>query len=156
MTRRLYPVESVVPQGAPMILIDEIIAREAETLVARVKIRSDGLFFQAGRGVPAHVALEWMAQACAAFAGSEAIDDSSAVKIGFLLGTRDFRAERRWFAECAHLYVRVRLEYRDHDLANFACEVADSLEGPPLVRASLNVFCPHDASALIDRQAATS
>jgi predicted hotdog family 3-hydroxylacyl-ACP dehydratase len=64
-----------------------------------------------------HVALEWIAQACAAFGGSEALDEGYAVRISFLLGTRDFRAERAWFAEAEHLYVRVRLEYRDEALA---------------------------------------
>jgi predicted hotdog family 3-hydroxylacyl-ACP dehydratase len=149
MTLPIYPVESVVPQRPPMILIDEIVARQAESIVARVTIRPDGLFFQPGRGVPAHVALEWMAQACAAFGGSQALDEGGAVKIGFLLGTRDFRATRSWFAEGERLYVRALLEYRDGELANFACEVADSLEGPSLARASLNVYHPHDASALV-------
>ena len=149
MTLPLYPVESVVPQRPPMILIDEIVARQAGSIVALVTIRPDGLFFQPGRGVPAHVALEWMAQACAAFGGSEALDEGGAVRIGFLLGTRDFRATRNWFAEGERLYVRAVLEYRDGELANFACEVADSLEGPSLARASLNVYHPHDASALI-------
>jgi predicted hotdog family 3-hydroxylacyl-ACP dehydratase len=149
MTLPIYPVESVVPQRPPMILIDEIVARQAESIVALVTIQPDGLFFQPGRGVPSHVALEWMAQACAAFGGSEALDEGGAVKIGFLLGTRDFRATRSWFAEGEHLYVRALLEYRDGELANFACEVADSLEGPSLARASLNVYQPRDASALL-------
>ena len=48
-----------------------------------------------------------------------------AVKIGFLLGTRDFRATRTWFAEGERLYVRAHLEYHDAELANFACEVAE-------------------------------
>ena len=149
MTLPIYPVESVVPQRPPMILIDEIVARQAESIVALVTIQPDGLFFQPGRGVPSHVALEWMAQACAAFGGSQALDEGGAVKIGFLLGTRDFRASRSWFAEGERLYVRALLEYRDGELANFACEVADSLEGPSLARASLNVYHPRDAAALI-------
>lgn len=153
MTLPLYPVESVVPQRPPMILIDEIVDRQADSIVTSVTIPPDGLFFQPGRGMPSHVALEWMAQACAAFAGSEARDSGEAVKIGFLLGTRDFRATRTWFAEGERLYVRARLEYRDDEAANFACEVAGSLEGASLARASLNVYHPHDASALIDSQA---
>lgn len=154
MTWPLYPVENVLPQRPPMVLIDEIVARGADSLVAGVSIRPDGLFFQPGLGVPCHVALEWMAQACGAFAGSEALDDAGAVKIGFLLGTRDFQSERTWFAEGEYLYVRIRLEYRDEELANFACEVADSATGAPLAKASLNVFHPHDAAALIGSQAA--
>ena len=154
MTLPFYPIESVVPQRPPMILIDEIVDRQANGIMVCVTIRADGLFFQPGRGMPSHVALEWMAQACAAFAGSEALDSGGAVKIGFLLGTRDFRAARTWFAEGERLYVRARLEYRDNEAANFACEVAGSPEGVSLARASLNVYHPHDAFALIGSPAA--
>jgi predicted hotdog family 3-hydroxylacyl-ACP dehydratase len=153
VTLPLYPVESVVPQRPPMILIDEIVAREAESIVVVVAIRPTGLFFQPDRGVPSHVALEWMAQACAAFAGCEARDTGSAVRIGFLLGTRDFHATRSWFAEGERLYVQALLEYRDKELANFACQVSNSPDGPSLARASLNVYHPHDAAALISSHA---
>jgi predicted hotdog family 3-hydroxylacyl-ACP dehydratase len=155
VTFPLYLVESVVPQRPPMILIDEIVAREAESIVVVVAIRTTDLFFQPDRGVPSHVALEWMAQACAAFAGCEALDAGRAVRIGFLLGTRDFQAARAWFAEGERLYVRALLEYRDNELANFACEVADSADGPSLARASLNVYQPDDASALVGSHAAS-
>jgi predicted hotdog family 3-hydroxylacyl-ACP dehydratase len=154
MTLPLYPIESVVPHRPPMMLIDEIVSRQADGIVAMVAIRRAGLFFQPGRGVPSHVALEWMAQTCAAFAGCEAIDNGGAVRIGFLLGTRDFCASRAWFAEGERLYVRARLEYRDDELANFACEVTDSLEGPSVARANLNVYQPHDAATLIGGHAA--
>ena len=100
--------------------------------------------------MPAHVAVEWMAQACAAFAGSEAIDGGAPVRIGFLLGTRDFRAIAGWFAAGERLFVRAHLEYRDDEMANFDCEVADVVRRPALASASLNVFHPHDAPA--DRQ----
>src|SRR5262245_54266128 len=113
MTLALYPIETVVPQRPPMILIDEIVTREAGRIVVEVTIRNTGLFFQPGRGVPSHVALEWMAQACAAFAGCEAIDGGGAVRIGFLLGSRDFWAPRAWFAEGERLYIGAYLEYRD-------------------------------------------
>jgi predicted hotdog family 3-hydroxylacyl-ACP dehydratase len=154
VTLPLYPVESVVPQRPPMILIDEIVARAAGRIVVVVTIRPTGLFFQPGRGMPSHVALEWMAQSCAAFAGCESIDDGGAVRIGFLLGTRDFYATRAWFAEGERLYIQALLEYRDDAMANFTCAVTGSLEGPPLARASLNVYHPHDAAALIGGQAA--
>lgn len=153
MTLPLYPMESVIPQRPPMILIDEIVAREADRIIVLVTIRSSGLFFREGHGVPSHVGLEWMAQACAAFAGAKALDEAGAVKVGFLLGTRDFQANRYWFTEGERLYVRARLEYRDDELANFACEIAGSIDGPAIAKASLNVFHPNDASALIRGQA---
>lgn len=72
--------------------------------------------------VASHVAPEWMAQACAAFGGSKVLDEGDAVRISFLLGASDLCAERTWLAEGEHpegehLYVRVRLEYRDGPLA---------------------------------------
>jgi predicted hotdog family 3-hydroxylacyl-ACP dehydratase len=136
-----------------MILIDEVVARQTDEIVVSVTIRPKCLFFQADRGMPSHVALEWMAQACAAFAGSEAIDEGRPVKVGFFLGTRDFRADRRWFAAGERLYVRARLAYRDDEMANFNCEVMGSSETPPLAKASLNVYQPHDLSKLIGSRA---
>jgi predicted hotdog family 3-hydroxylacyl-ACP dehydratase len=106
----------------------------------------------AGPRHASHVALEGTAQARAAFGGSEALDEGYAVRISFLLGTRDFRAEPAWFAEGEHLYVRVRLEYRDEALATLSASRSPS---PPLARANLNVFHPRDASALIDSHPAS-
>ena len=45
MTLPFYPIESVVPQRPPMILIDEIVARQADGIVVCVTIRPTGLFF---------------------------------------------------------------------------------------------------------------
>jgi predicted hotdog family 3-hydroxylacyl-ACP dehydratase len=155
MTLALYPVESVVPQRPPMILIDDVIARQADEITVDVTIRPTRLFFQLDRGMPSHVALEWMAQACAAFAGSEARDQGHPVRLGFLLGTRDFHANRSWFAEGEHLYVRARLAYRDEEMANFDCEVTDSSGAQSLAKASLNVYQPRDVSTLFGSSASS-
>lgn len=152
MTLPLYPIDLVLPQKPPMQLIDEIIEREAEELTCALTVRADSLFFRAGQGVPAHVALEWMAQACAAFAGCEARDGGEAVRIGFLLGTRDFCATQRWFAENDRLHVHARLEYRDEAFASFACKLLSAVDGSVLAQASLNVFHPPDAAAAIANQ----
>jgi predicted hotdog family 3-hydroxylacyl-ACP dehydratase len=156
MTLPIYPVERVLPHRPPMILIDEMVVRTSDRIVATTTVRRTDLHFRPGRGTPAHVALEWMAQTCAAYAGSEALDEGRAVRIGFLLGTRDFQATRGWFAEGTHLHIRARLEYHDAEIANFACEIAQSLEGPAVVKASLNVYHPTDAAALIKGQAGTA
>lgn len=155
MTLPIYPIELVVPHRPPMIWIDEVVARRSDGIVTTATIRPTDLLFQAGRGMPAHVAIEWMAQTCAAFAGSKALDEEAPVKIGFLLGTRDFRATRSWLAEGTRFYVSANLEYLDAEMANFACQVAEALEGPVVATASVNVFHPKDAEALINSQAGT-
>ena len=155
MTLPLYPIESVVPQRPPMILIDEIVARAGRRASSFcVTIRPTVLFFQPGRGVPSHVALEWMAQACAAFAGCEAIDERQRGQDR--LSARNARFLRRQSpgSRRASVCTSSALEYRDNEAANFACEVAGSPEGVSLARASLNVYQPHDAFALIGSQAA--
>lgn len=154
MTLPLYPAGDVVPQMPPMRLIDAIVARQPEGITCAVTVRADGLFFQPGRGIPAHIALEWMAQTCAAFAGCEALDGYGAVRIGFLLGTRDFRASQRWFAEHERFLVQAHLEYRDDEFASFACTLVSAAGGAVLAQAGLNVFHPRDAAAVIASQSA--
>ena len=150
MSLPIYPVERVIPQRPPMILIDEVVERRPRAITASVEVKPTGLFFQPGRGMPAHVALEWMAQTCAAYAGSDGLDGGGRVRVGFLLGTRNFRADRTWFAEGERLYVRATLEYHDDALGNFACEVAESADGPAIATASLNVFHPDDPQTVIE------
>lgn len=153
MSLRLYPIEDVLPHRPPMILIDEIVSRHADRIATSVTVRAANLFFRPGRGIPSHVAIEWMAQTCGAFAGSQAMDEGGVVSIGFLLGTRDFRAGQSWFTEGMRLVIHAHLEYDDSEIANFTCKVAELQGGEVLASASLNVFHPQDAKALIDRQA---
>jgi predicted hotdog family 3-hydroxylacyl-ACP dehydratase len=141
MSQRLYPLHLVLPHRPPMVLIDEIVSRELREIEAVVTVRASCPFFQEGRGTPAYVALEWMAQVCAAFGGSEAMDEGRPIRIGFLLGTRDFQSTKTWFGEGERLRVRARLEYRDHQVANFACTVAADASAADIVAsASVNAF----------------
>jgi predicted hotdog family 3-hydroxylacyl-ACP dehydratase len=139
-----------------MILIDEMLARDSGQITVGLTIRADSLFFQAGRGIRAHVALEWMAQACAAYGGADGRDRGLAPRIGFLLGTRDFQATRRWFAEAEQVHVTAKLDYRDEELAHFSCHVEEVPARVAVARASLTVFHPADAKAVIAGSAGSS
>jgi predicted hotdog family 3-hydroxylacyl-ACP dehydratase len=55
-----------------MVLLDELIGATDSSLEARCIVRNDGLFTLADGRVPAMVAVEYMAQAVAAFAGVRA------------------------------------------------------------------------------------
>ena len=132
-----------------MILIEALVAREADLLVAAVDVREDSLFFRAPEGIAAHVSIEWMAQCCAAWAGAKALDEGRPVALGFLLGTRNFRADVDWFATGERLYVSARLEFLDEEMANFRCCTARRPEGEPVSSAHLSVFQPHDVAAFL-------
>ena len=149
MSLALYPMERILPHARPMILIDEVIARGPERLVAAVDVRADSLFFRAPLGIAAHVSLEWMAQACAAFAGARALDGGRTVALGFLLGTRDFRADVEWFGEGERLYVSADLEFEDEEMASFRCRTCRQPDADAVVLARLNVYQPHDVEAFL-------
>lgn len=149
MTLGLYPLEQVLPHARPMILIDALIARGPERLVAAVEVRADSLFFRAPHGIAAHVAIEWMAQCCAAWAGARALDEGRRVEVGFLLGTRDFRADVEWFAEGERLYVSADLDLQDEEMASFRCRTSRQPDADVVVSARLNVYQPRDVAAFL-------
>lgn len=149
MSLALYPMERILPHARPMILIDEVIARSPERLVAAVDVRADSLFFRAPHGIAAHVSIEWMAQCCAAWAGAQALDQGRKVDVGFLLGTRDFRADVDWFAEGERLYVAAELEFQDEEMASFRCRTCRQPDADAVVSARLNVYQPRDVEAFL-------
>lgn len=84
-------VAQLVPHAGPMVLIDEIVAFDAEGVRARTSTRSDGLFLPPGAtGVPAWLGLEYLAQAIAAWSGYNELCAGRSIKPGLLVGTRSF------------------------------------------------------------------
>jgi len=103
--------------------------------------------------VAAHVAIEWMAQACGAYVGVTALEAGQPIRLGFLLGTRDFQATAPWFLEGERLNVTVTLAYMDAEMGSLRlCRHA----GPrwdQVAKARLTLYRPDDAMALITAQA---
>lgn len=147
-----YPVETLVPHAHPMILIDDILGYEQDCLMASVTIRPGVPFFVEGRGVAAHIAIEWMAQSCAALIGVQALDACRKVRLGFLLGTRNFSAAIPWFRTGERLIVTVSLVFHDTQMGVFDCVVARDLEQATLAKAQLTTYQPEDATMLVERQ----
>jgi predicted hotdog family 3-hydroxylacyl-ACP dehydratase len=119
-----YRIEMLLPHAAPMILLDRVTGYETDRLVAEVTVRASAPLFRP-EGMPAHVAIEYMAQACGCLVGLEARLAGEVPRIGLLLGTRNFNAARAWIAAGTHLTVVVFAEYRDGDMGFFDCRVDD-------------------------------
>ena len=139
-----YAIEQVLPHAGPMILLDEIRAFDEEGVEARVRIRPDSRFMRP-EGMPAHVIIEYMAQACSAFSGIEALESGGSPRIGYLLGTRAFRANRVWMDEGQRLTITARLIFRDDGMAVFDCR-AES-EDSEIALAQLTVYQPTGGEA---------
>jgi predicted hotdog family 3-hydroxylacyl-ACP dehydratase len=147
-----YPIEALLPHARPMILIDRVLRAEEGFIKTELTVRGDMPFYEAGKGVAAHVAIEWMAQACGAYVGLEALRVGQPVRIGFLLGSRNFTAAPHWFAAGEQLTVEARVTFRDGDTAVFDCSV--SRAGTELARAALTLHQPRDVHAVLASQGA--
>jgi len=144
-----YPVSRLLPQASPMVLIDEVLGWDPDQIVAALTVRRDSPFVE-DRGAPAHVALEWMAQSCGALVGIRALDEQQPVRIGFILGTRDFVASIPWFTIGDRLVVTARCTFNDGEMAQFDCRVERDSES--CAGARLTLFQPRDLAAMLASQ----
>ena len=144
MTAAFPPVLELLPHGPELMLLDHVLAKDADAVTVAVTIRPDSPFLVPGRGVPAHVGLEYMAQSCGTYAGLEARAQGEPARVAFLLGTRRYRAVRPWFAVGERLDVAARLLLRDGALAVFDCRI--DCGGAELASAQLTVYQPEAAA----------
>ena len=148
MRHCLHPIDAVLPHARPMILLDDIVGYDEESLTAGVRIRPGIPFYRPGRGVAAHIGLEWMAQTCGAFAGVKACDSGEQVQVGLLLGTRNFTANLAWFVNGDRLAVTATQMFNDEQIGAFECVICRLGDGKPAAKAQLTVFRPKDGALL--------
>ena len=144
-----FPIAQVLPHARPMILLDEVIDWSPEHLTAEIKIHPAQPFFGSD-GIPAHVAVEYMAQACAAFVGVEALKLGRTPRVGLLLGTRNFSACQKWFRDGDRLRVTTEVVYRENEMGVFDCRVANTANDDTLASARLTVYQPSEESNIGD------
>ena len=148
-------MESVVPHRAPMLLIDGVESFDAERkhVTVSARIRPDSPFFD-GEGVPAWVAIEYMAQAAATLAGlGDSIEDPGGKpRPGLLLGTRCLTLSADRFAVGATYRISAFCTFDDSTAAAFQCEMTDDA-GRVVASVSLNAYRPPDMIAFLKEHA---
>jgi predicted hotdog family 3-hydroxylacyl-ACP dehydratase len=137
-----YSVAELLPHRSPMILLDEILGYDETSLTAGVQVSAASLFVEEA-AVPAHIGLEYMAQACGAFAGLMARDRGEPVRIGFVLGTRQYRVHVPSFRCGDRLVVTVSVLYQDEQMGAFDCRI--EIGGTLAAEAQLSVYQPDPA-----------
>lgn len=133
--------EALLPHAQPMVLLDEVMPSDPGTAMASLAIRADDRFADAKNGIPAHVAIEWMAQVCGIYAGQEAEANGIPVRLGLLLGTRRFRALQPWFKTGERLTVKAVLVLQEAGIGIFDCTVYDD-KGMARAVAQLTTYQP--------------
>jgi predicted hotdog family 3-hydroxylacyl-ACP dehydratase len=123
-----------------MLLVDRLIADDAELIRVEVTVRRETLFVT-DEGMPAWVGIELMAQTVAGWAGLRRRELNEPVRLGFLLGTRRYECSRPFFPLGARLEIEAHEELvGENGLAVFSCRIF--LEGEVVASASLNAFQP--------------
>ena len=141
----------LVPHEGAMILLDRVLAADADTLCAEVTIRPDTQFCD-GAGVGAWVGIEYMAQAIAAHAGYLDHLRGDPIKVGFLLGARRYACVVPLFAVGSVLRVHIHQAMRgDNGLAAFECRIEDGAGGAVLAHATITVFVPSNVNEFLQR-----
>ena len=141
----LPAIERLVPHARPALLLDRIVEARDGALVTETCIREDNPYCDSGR-VGAWVGLELIAQSAAALAGLEAVRDGQPVRIGYLLGTRHFRATVPSFALGDRLRIEVAREFRAASGLGAARGRIFAVDGSLLCEGLVTVFQPTDAA----------
>jgi predicted hotdog family 3-hydroxylacyl-ACP dehydratase len=143
-----YSIEALLIHRSPMLLLDKVTGYNETEVVASVIVTESSRFLTP-EGVPGHVGIEYMAQACGAYAGAMALDAGAPVKIGLLLGTRMCRVLVPWFRVGDRLIVSASIVFHDEQLAAFDCKI--EIGGRLVAEAQLKVYQPQDDLLRIDR-----
>ena len=140
MTPCPWPVGRLLPHAAPMLLLDAVLGYDADRVATAATMRSDHPF-ATSQGVPVHVGLELMAQTCGAWAGAHALAEGGEPgRMGFLLGSRRYKAARPWFGIGERLEITAQVVFRDQGMGVFDCRIASG--GEMLAEAQLSVYQP--------------
>jgi len=142
----LPDIRDLLPHSGPMVLLDHVIAADADSLSAEVRVRADSLFC-VDDGIGGWVGLEYMAQAIGAYAGYRARLRGEPIRIGYLLGTRRYDCKQPRFAVGSVLKIHVKRVWQsDNDLACFDCRIDD--ESGELASANVTVFQAGDGGEI--------
>jgi predicted hotdog family 3-hydroxylacyl-ACP dehydratase len=119
-------------------------------LVTETEIREDNPYCEGGR-VGAWIGIELIAQSIAALAGIEALKAGRPVRVGFLLGTRRYRASVPWFAVGARLRIEATREFQSEDGLGAARGRVLAADGRVVGEGVLTVYQPVRPEDVIGR-----
>ena len=145
------PVEELLPQSGRMVLLSRVLEHTERRTRCAVDISADTTFADGDGGVPAWVALEYMAQCIAAHGGLRARAAGEPVTMGFLLGSRTVALHTPRFHAGQCLEVDAAHVWGEQDFFSFACTVRDARTRAMLVEATLTVARAAGADALTGR-----
>ncbi|MGJ8664628.1 MAG: ApeP family dehydratase [Marinicella sp.] len=141
-----YCIDELLPHSGKMLLLDKVLDSGDDWLTSQVSIKISSQFVING-AVPALVVIEYMAQTVAALAGIRSKNQSEAVRIGLLLGTRKFDSNVDSIPVGTNLEIHVKEMFiEENGLGVFKCQA----QAPGIqVACNLNVYHPENIGDLV-------
>ncbi|MDD1782925.1 hotdog family protein [Enterovibrio sp. ZSDZ35] len=141
-TQTTYPpIASLVPHRAPMLLVDELIyADKAHAHCQAIPTREHHFFDASLQGIPAWVGIELMAQTIATWAGYQDFLAGKSPAIGFLVGSRQYKATVPHFPVDKTLDIFVEEIMSDGGMSVFGCHI--ELNGIEVATCQLSTYEP--------------
>jgi len=147
------PITDYLPHRPPMVLLDRLVEAAESRVVCEVTLQVDSPYCD-GAAVPGWVGVEYMAQTVGVLVGWRALAKQLPVKVGFLVGTRQYQSHVPQFHVGDVLRVTANEELvAENGLAMMHCKLHD-VTGTLLAEASLLVFQPDDLDTYL-QQAST-
>lgn len=150
----MYDIEDVIKHRKPMRLIDELVSFDEISACVLVNINEDSEFYQTEQqGVASYIGIEYMAQCIAAQAGANELAAGGSIKLGFLLGTRKYKANVAYFAQGDTLHISAtRIMEDGAGLSVFDCTIVTTDQTETiLARAKVNVYQPENSTAYVSQ-----
>lgn len=145
----LPEITEVVPHRGMMVLLDRLLDESAEHVRAEYTPKADAWYADANGNMPGWFGIEMMAQAIAAHAGLTARRNGGQPRIGFLLGTRRYKANASHFPAGMPLTINVNMSFREENgLGAYECSIHDA--NHELANATIKAFEPPDMGNLKD------
>jgi len=143
----IYAIQDIVPHSETMSLLDEVISVDDDGLKATAFAKENNPFLLNNQ-IPAWLCIEYMAQTISAWAGSFAKMRGEEIRLGFLVGTRNFKANFESISLGEQLIVSISKElYNENGLSVFSCHLSS---GDMLATANINVFQPTNVDEFLD------
>jgi predicted hotdog family 3-hydroxylacyl-ACP dehydratase len=118
------PASEFLLHRPPMLLLDYVVEAGAEQTLCEWHVTSTAAFVVPERGVPSYVGIEHMAQCVAVHAGVRSRLAGLGPPLGFLLGTRHYRAQVEYFSLGRTYRAACRELIRDENgMGSYACSI---------------------------------
>ena len=136
-------IAELLPHQAPMLLLDRLLEYQGARVRCETRVGvQHALLLDEQGNLPAWVGIELMAQTIAAWAGMRGRERDEPVRIGMLLGSRQYQSQVAAFAAGQRLIIEAECLLEDGGMASFECRI---LSGDrPCAEARLSTYLPSE------------